>query len=277
MIIGLKDSEKYIYHYRSADTAIRHILPTGKLRLGKYNCTNDPKEVKEWKFNLWSSKSIELPVREWDDLSKWLSGELKSKTRVLCFSRDEDGLEGNHLLDICKRGFCKPRMWAQYGANHAGVCLIFDREKLLSNVITQYEESCLIIGGDVEYRDRLIADNFHQDQQYLINLDALEVLGRSSYPEAHIHAHYQRLFFEKMTDWRAENEWRCVLFSKTDEELFLDYKDSLVGVIFGNDASAECIAEVKRLNQGRGLTYQAVRWKNCAPWYDFTDPLFYGR
>lgn len=277
MLTGVTDSSKYIYHYRSADTAIKYILPEGKLRLGKYNCTNDPKEVKEWKFNLAGSKGLDLPVQEWDVLSKWLSDELKSQTRVLCFSRDEAGLTGNHMLDICKRGFCKPRMWAQYGGNHTGVCLVFDKDKLIKNLESQYGAGCLIISGDVQYRDRLIAEDFHHDQQYLINLDALDALGKSMYPEAHVRTHFQRLFFEKMTDWRAENEWRCVLFSKTDEELFLDYKDSLVGVIFGNDASAECITEVKRLNQGRGLSYQAVRWKNCVPWYDFTDPLFHGR
>ncbi|UXJ55049.1 DUF2971 domain-containing protein [Pseudomonas citronellolis] len=275
MIPGVTDSLKYVYHYRRVETAIEHILPLGRLRLGRYNCTNDPKEVKDWSFSIGSNEGRDLDGREWDELSKWFSSELKSKTRVLCFSRDEGGLTGNHLFDICKRGFCKPRMWAQYGGNHTGVCLVFNKKRLLDNFISQYSDRFLLISGDVDYVDRTIADDLILDQQYLINLDALELLGRSGYPEAHIRKHYKRLFFEKMKDWQAENEWRCVLFAKSDEELYLDYKDSLVGVIFGNDTSGESIAEVKRLSYGRGLAYQAVRWKNCAPWYDFADPLFY--
>ncbi|MDN6871850.1 DUF2971 domain-containing protein [Pseudomonas citronellolis] len=277
MIMGVQDSGKYIYHYRTAGTAIKHILPAGRLRLGKYNGTNDPKEVKDWKFSIGSNEGRDLKVREWDELSKWLSDELKSQTRVLCFSRDESGLTGNHLFDICKRGFCKPRMWAQYGGNHTGVCLVFDKDRLLKSFISQYANECSLISGDVQYVDRTIADDLYRDQQYLINLDALAILGKSQYPEVHIKTHHKRLFFEKMTDWRAENEWRCVLFSKREEELYLSYGNSLVGIIFGNDTSREDISEVKQLTYGKGLSYQAVRWKNCAPWYDFTDPVFHGR
>jgi hypothetical protein len=49
--------------------------------------------------------------------------------------------------------------------------------------------------------------------EYMINVDAMETLGREAYVQAHLRAHYKSLFFEKMTDWRNEVEWRGVIFS----------------------------------------------------------------
>ncbi|WP_411800844.1 DUF2971 domain-containing protein [Aeromonas caviae] len=59
-----------------------------------------------------------------------MNPDLKEKTSLICFTKDKI-LSGNHLEDMPLRGFCKPRMWAQYAGNHSGVCLIFD-ESLFS-------------------------------------------------------------------------------------------------------------------------------------------------
>ncbi|WP_458179926.1 DUF2971 domain-containing protein [Bradyrhizobium sp. 14AA] len=31
---------------------------------------------------------------------------------------------------IWSRGFCRPRMWQQYGDNYRGVCMVYDRQAL---------------------------------------------------------------------------------------------------------------------------------------------------
>jgi len=37
-----------LYHYTSATAAVESILPTGQLRLGLFEFTNDPRESKRW-------------------------------------------------------------------------------------------------------------------------------------------------------------------------------------------------------------------------------------
>jgi Protein of unknown function (DUF2971) len=48
--------------------------------------------------------------------------------RVLAFSRDVgDGVGVRPGFDCC---WARPRMWEQYGDNHRGACLLFDRDRL---------------------------------------------------------------------------------------------------------------------------------------------------
>ena len=46
------DIDRYVYHYTSRDTALQHILATGKIRLGSLSKTNDPHETKSWRFGI---------------------------------------------------------------------------------------------------------------------------------------------------------------------------------------------------------------------------------
>src|SRR5260370_9687687 len=41
---------KYVFHYTTLGTALRHILSAGQLRVGPYAKTNDPRESKAWEF-----------------------------------------------------------------------------------------------------------------------------------------------------------------------------------------------------------------------------------
>jgi hypothetical protein len=39
---------EFFFHHTTADTAFRHILPTGELRLSPYSQMRDPLEAKAW-------------------------------------------------------------------------------------------------------------------------------------------------------------------------------------------------------------------------------------
>jgi hypothetical protein len=278
MIENIASSKQFVYHYTRANIALDYILKNRTLQFGNYNGTNDPKESKSWEFDLGTNEERDLGKYNMTELSEWLSLELKSKTKLSCFSMDAEGLAGNHIQEIFKRGFCKPRMWAQYSDNHSGVCLVFHLEKLKKLIGNEFHEGNLIISGPVKYTNRIIIRDLNNpdDQQYTINVDHLEKVGREAYVEAHLRTHCQRLFFEKMTDWRDESEWRYVVFTQTEDNLYLDFQDSLAGIMFGANTSEKNIQSIMDLTESWGIRYMGLKWKNCSPWYDYGNLRYIG-
>lgn len=269
MIEGISEPDRYVYHYTTAEVACDHILKSRLLRFSQYTCTNDPKESKTWQFDLGTNTNRDLGAYKMAELSSWLSSELKARTRVLCVSKDRGPLTGNHMDDIFHRGYCKPRMWDHYAGRHSGVCLVLDRKKLSEAIDVQVGRSYLVLSGDVEYVDRSIVGDLYEDQQYLINVDVLEEVGRNAYAQLHLKTHYRRLFFEKMMDWRDECEFRWVALANSDQDLYVSIRDSLVGVMIGESAPDEVVVQV--MQAGGAIRYMGLKWKNCSPWYDYAN------
>jgi hypothetical protein len=270
MIESVTSPDTYLYHYTKSSTAVDFIFKNRTLLLGRYTGTNDPKESKAWEFSLGTNQERDLGKYKMAEVSNWLSSELKQKTRLVCFSMDHPPLTGDHIKDIHRRGFSKPRMWAQYGERHSGVCIVFDRQKLLHQIKAQFGSAHLVLSGPVQYQDRSIVRAL-DDHEYMINIDLLETVGREAYVQEHLRAHAQALFFEKMTDWRDENEWRCVVFSNADGDLYLDLKDSITGVMFGENTDGKVVQDVMDLSESWNLRYMGLKWKNSAPWYDYAS------
>lgn len=209
-------------------------------------------------------------------MSDWLSATLKTSTRVACFCMDSPPLTGDHLREIFNRGFCKPRMWAQYGASHTGVCLIFRKDRLVEAAQKRFGQSVPLLFGPVRYINRSIVPKLFSpdEQQYMINLDVLEKIGREQYLLRHIGTHYQRLFFEKMTDWENEREWRIVAIVSDDKDILLPFRDALAGVMFGESADVETMRGLMEEAKAYSPWFMALKWKNCSPWYHYEHKLF---
>lgn len=129
--------------------------------------------------------------------------------------------------------------------------------------------TCLYAANPVNYVDRGIVRDLFADQQFTINVDYLEEKGRDAYPEMHLRKYLDRLFFEKMTDWRDESEWRIVAFSRTKEDLFLYYGSALSGIVFGEDTAESTIQAVIKQTADHGVQHLCLKWKNCSPWYGY--------
>lgn len=268
MILGFKDPNKYVYHYTRMDTALEYILPSSTLMANKFSSTNDPKESRQWHFNLGTNKNRDLAKYDMDELSHKLSSALKARTKVLCFCKDQPDLTGDHLRDIYKRGFCKPRMWAQYADNHSGVCLVFDRQKLDRTIRKQFS-SFSIFRGDVSYKNPGVVGFLHEGD-YKINVDYLEEHGFDHYASAHFQTFHKRLFFQKLLDWINETEYRWVIATDVTEPIYVDVQDSLVGIVFGDNAEEDSVDKVIGMTDYR-ILYAGLKWKNCSPWYDFAN------
>lgn len=260
-----ENSSQYIYHYTGSQTAIEFILPNGNLRLSSYAKTNDPKEFKEWFFIPGTNEGENLNKYTSAYLSNVMNPILKHSTNLLCFSKDKK-LSGDHLEDTSKRGFCKPRMWAQYGGNHTGVCLIFDYKKFTQIFHEKFKDKTYTF-DHVEYRDRVIAD-IQMEPAFIVNVDYLKKLGEDNYAYSHGQKFSKRLFFEKATDWANEDEFRFIVFD-CKEQLYIEYQRSLAGILFGQNCSDGDISKMVNLTKGKGLEYQKLNWRNCTPWFDF--------
>lgn len=276
MIEHASDSGFYLYHYTSAETALK-ILASGSLRMGQYRKTNDPKESKDWHFSVGvinNGKTINQPSAQ--RMSNWLSEKIKSSARVLCFCTDTPPLTGDHIKDIYKRGYCKPRMWAQYGDSHSGVCLIFRTEQFLEATRFRFGKSIPRFYGNVKYVNRpVVSDCFSPSEApYIIDLESYKSLGQDRYYLQHALMHRHRLFLEKMDDWSNEREWRIVTFQDGDEEVYIPYQNSLAGVMFGERTSEETMAEIIGAAKNYSPWFMRMKWKNCTPWYDYENKLF---
>jgi len=259
------DSAQYIYHYTSAEIAISKVIGEGKLKFGSYVNTNDPKETKDWVFIAGTNEGRDLLKYTPEYLAATMNPRIKETTNVLCFTSDQK-LSGNLIHDMPKRGFCMPRMWAQYADKHRGVCLLFDF-KILSDVIHELLKNRTYFCDYVTYRDRDIAE-IQMDQAFIVNVDYLERLGADEYAYSHSQKFTKRMFFEKASDWRDENEFRWVVFN-CDGEFLVDYKEALKGVVFGADCSEDDISKIANASKGKSMEFQRLKWRNCAPWFDF--------
>lgn len=260
-----KDSSQYVYHYTKAETALNYILKDKTLKFSLFNSTNDPKESKDWFFSAGTNENRGLTKYSSDYLSGIMNPRIKSTTHLLCFSKDKE-LSGQHLYDIQKRGFCKPRMWAQYGGNHTGVCLIFDFNTLSRIIVNSFSQKTWR-ADHVLYKDRLLTE-IQTDPAFIVGIDQLEDWGEEEYAFSHSQQYAKRLFFEKAADWQNEDEYRWVVFD-TSNEILLNYQNALKGIMFGEYCSEESIKDIVQITKSAGLKYQKLKWRNCTPWYDF--------
>ncbi len=268
MIIGVRTVDQYVYHYTSPETAREYILKNGTLRLGPYAATNDPKEAKQWEFGLGTMQNRDLGRYKHSDLSAWLSHELKRRTRLACFSMDSAPLSGDHIKDILSRGFAKPRMWAQYAARHTGVCLVFLRSSLLA-AVREHLQQTQWVAGPVVYQNRSSIRGMDA-HEFMMDIDAYEQIGPDKYPATHARKFLKELYFEKLNDWRDENEWRIVAFTDSSDDILVPIRQCLAGVMHGDATNPDLSEELMRLTSGwNGVEHMGLSWKNSAPWYDY--------
>ena len=178
-----------LYHYTSIHS-LNAILESNTLKASCINRLNDALEA--------FINGDEIP----NCITKTLIQEyIRTKCRVISCVEDRDGIRGMH----------HPRMWAQYANNATGVCLAFDKEKLLRSI---EEQNSFCDSRPVEYVQKFELRNFNSNES----------------KEAFVSKNYKDVFFKKLIDWRDECEYR--IFTLNDKEYF-DFGDSLKAIYLG--------------------------------------------
>jgi len=168
-------------------------------------------------------------------------------------------------------------MWAHYGEKHAGVCLIFDRQRL-DSAIKSAAGDLDVLGGEVEY-------HFHINRQRIDNrlratVDHSNHLDDQikTWARQHLIDRQRALMFSKHEDWKHETEYRWAVLGDYPGNLFVPLRSGeLVGVIAGSDFPLVAHEELAELGRGLGVPCRVMRWQDGQsniPWslYSSTDP-----
>jgi hypothetical protein len=270
MFQHLKDEDKYLYHYTSIDKATDFILKDKTLMFNSLRGTNDPKEFKNWKFDFHigdqTAPSYDESVKLWEIISE----EVKSKCKVLCFSKDKPGLGDDFFNDIYLRGFAKSRMWAQYGDNHKGVCLIFNKQMIEDHISEQFDLISDLYAANIQYKNRPLKGDIFKSP-YTLHYPLLKELGVTEYVKRHIYTHNGELIFEKSLDWRDEEEYRYMMLINKAENQYLKYGDALCGVVFGAHTQESDQKRIFKMTCKGDTHFEQIKYSNSTPWLSFKD------
>lgn len=211
MKITIDKESKYLYHFTSKEKLIEFILPSLNLKLNYLKNTNDPKEKKmSTRFTIENIES----ASEYFELGLRLEEIIDNNYKLCCFSSD-------YLHDKKKHfGYQLVRMWATYGDNHKGICLVIDKQKFIEenyidNINTYLEEINYSTSSNRIFKKNIeINLNLNESTQELIDHNLTTI------------------FFKKHHDWITENEIRYVT-SRNKE--YCSIQNSLTKIILGMD------------------------------------------
>jgi len=186
--------------------------------------------------------------------------------RVACFSTSQvpevQSPSGQYEPDgyaIPGRGWCKSRMWSQYGEDHRGLCLVFSRKA--------FEEQLEALTASVLVAERV---QYLREEGFL-HRDVIfdgDPLGRDEM-ETHCLKHVQRnsrdLFLTKELDYRDEAEYRVVIYASHGTNTFVDISKTLRGVIAGVQTPKVYFPVIRSLAGGYDVECMQASWDYGTP------------
>lgn len=258
---SISDATEWVYHYTSLKTALELLLPSGKLRLGPFSTVNDPRESKRWFFSVSSPDGLKLEGEEFFRLQERANSLVKSKIKVLCTSQDDPRAVTDGFDAAFHRGYARPRMWAQYGDGHSGVCLVLDRMALDNRIRTELLGKGVVYAGPVAYA------NLDDDEQPAFHLNYSEVLAGSleEVLRTKVDRHHRTFFFTKAEDWSSEIEWRWVVCGTDSEPEYVSIQDSLRAIVLGQDLPSVYEPAIVPFGKRYGVPIARVHWRNGMP------------
>jgi hypothetical protein len=247
------------------------ILPWRRLRFAPFSGVNDPREAKEKLFQTYHR----LPESErfLDQACSDVNAAIQTRSFVGCFVRDpvdalctrERELQGHDVIQAASyRGLARQRMWAQYGENYHGACLIFDRSRLRYKArmaARQVRARCF--EGPVSYEFHRSTVPAHP--AFTIDVDHYRQDARR-FPNKHIVALHHELFYKKDPEWAQEYEFRFVIFTRERlDEVFVDITGCIVGLLLGDRFPHCCRGYVDEYAQANGIATAIMDWHNGYP------------
>lgn len=259
---SISDSNKWVYHYTSRETALEFILSSGKIRLNLFKYLNDPRESKDWSFSMSAMSDAEDEVTScFERIQEQGTRYVKSHCKVLCMVKDDPRAVLNNFDYMFHRGYSRPRMWAQYANNHTGVCLIFDRDELQKTI-----ESTLSSSGDL-YFDDVQYLNYHPDEidAFHLNYEDIKKSSLEAVLDKKVNMHYKKYFFTKAEDWNGENEWRCLFRGRDVEAEFISIKESIRGIVVGANFQDVYEPSISPFGKEFSIPISKIHWLNGKP------------
>ena len=208
------DTER-LYHYTSFDNAMA-IIATGKLRFSQLCNLNDINEAYRPEYiGIDKTASISDFDKGFSTLDKGVITKAIQKFQQISLSMDSDD----------NYGFAISPMWGHYAQKGTGICIVFDKNKLIRKLNPDDY-------GIVQYKKE-------RDGSIIIPLENTEDCT------GYINSHKREIFFTKTSDWSYEQEFRIVKMSKRKTNRYLDIKDAIIAVIINTNREGENILSAK--------------------------------
>ena len=230
-----------LFHYTTADKAIKHILYEKKLMLNPLYKMNDPYENKNFDFDFnYSMNPIEV-----DKKDNQIQIAIKKHCKIVSFCSNEKPLihhisytpkpnKTDQRIESQKYKFnvlgpYHSKMWDQYAYRHSGVCIIFSKNKLNEAIKQQYSQN-QIFNDYIRYtlHHLYIQNEIKRDCNNLLRYKHEELIMNFLENKKGI------LFFTKNIDYISEAEYRFIVYDASNEECkYLDISNCIIGVIAG--------------------------------------------
>jgi hypothetical protein len=259
-----------VCHYTRMETSLEKILVGKKILLGQLGFTNDPRESKPGGFEYfsWEESPTEITQNP-QEVSREVNRIKREEWRVLCTSCHNDPtfnfmepIEASYI-DHHRFGVSYSRMWAHYGGNHAGICLLFDGQKLDNNIQESLKDRhCEIRHGFVKYDyEKSVATSPTTDLEFQ-SYETTEMIRRS------LIKHYDENFLYKSNEWKTEHEFRWLVHSKdypNNSQMLIPIEGAIKAVVVGVDFSDVYIPSLRILCEQLGIPAGKISWKNGRP------------
>jgi len=265
LVNPLPQDPSYLYHYTSADTALKYILKDGTIKFNSFNQVNDPRESKAWDISPFVRADLNLSLDQYDTISRNISDTLKANAKLVCFSRDKDAAIGawqpQALLD---RGFAKPNMWHHYGDKHAGLCLMFDQSKL-NQAFGKHLNSGRLISGKVIYSNEGILANMSKNPFRVNLVHVRKVEDYISAIRGHLNTWFPDLFLRKLVDWEHEDEYRWIYLDDHPGPIYVHFESALEAIVIGDRVPESYYDEIFRYCVKYHADVTNLNWRNGYP------------
>jgi Protein of unknown function (DUF2971) len=212
-VTELFDPATLLCHYTRAGTAFEHILPSGMLLMNRYSKMRDPFESQQPMFHAataWGGDG-DAQMRLFWKLQAQVATS-RDDWRLLSLTRGDDR-PGNPSDVWFRCPWARARIWEQYADNHAGVCLVFDREAMVETLRRNLGSKGQYQEGVVQYT----VGGFGMSDAASIALGQFNEDMLEDDVAIHVVRYSREFFFLKTDDWASEWEYRFVFREATGE------------------------------------------------------------
>ena len=189
------------------------ILENLSFKFGCLQNTNDPYENKNIFFTYRIKRTNGGRLATLSD-NYYKNEKTKDKFYILCFSCRSDRGE---LIN-------KPRMWSQYGNNHNGCCIILNKDNFENSYshLRHHQMDKSEINYDLNENYEKVETKSKELSRFVDEKTNIDKIRDFIWDNRDIY------LFKKMRDWYEESEFRyCIYSSKTNDEIYLEIKDSI--------------------------------------------------
>ncbi|EPO2912009.1 DUF2971 domain-containing protein [Vibrio cholerae] len=253
-------SDDALFHFTRKDTALEHILFKKSLRFGEFSGTNDPQEYKSKLTGAIGCGWEKHHDQKIEEVISLIDKILREKSKFISFCQ-------NDIVDdsLQSHGVLKSRMWAQYGENHRGICIVVSKTKLIEQLTTAFELNYRLNYGEIRYEEPDLSRNIP-----CLDIDGMELDHFASYDVAinFVIKYINELLFTKQPDYKDEAEFRFVLTPKSLEHvsipIYVDLLQCVHSIILGDAFPKVYKPTISQLAQELKIPVKKLHWEHHA-------------